>query len=342
MGFSANYRLKWVVITTIYLPRVRILDFVELGWNVVVVGDSKTDDYAWTKFENENENIHYLSLLDQEKLFPEISSQIGLKTYARKNIGYLYAAKNGAQEIFDTDDDTFIRDGAHEFFKDSLAYQCLTIKGTDYFNPYIYFSPNSGLWPRGYPLSQVAKDRYLPNPSMKIVPSLKEVKFDILQTLVNLEPDVDSIFRMTVGDEARDFSISRDVVVISKPTVSPANTQSTFWKSRNKFEYLYVPRWVSFRFSDILKMYVAQHFATLAYSGFWTEQIRNPHDYMDDFKSEIECFLNTHLVVEMLRHKEFASLVSVYEELGEMQICRPEEVQLAKLFAEQMGKIINE
>ena len=125
------------------------------------------------------------------------------------------------------------------------------ISTVDYFNPYGYFEPNSGLWPRGYPLRRVAQDRFGVNPDA-VFEKIKNLRFDVLQTLVNLEPDIDSIYRMTLGDHIQDYAISNRIVQIEKPSVAPANTQSTLWTNRIKFNFLYVPRWVTFRFSDIL------------------------------------------------------------------------------------------
>ena len=331
---------KWVVITSIYPPRSKILDFVRLGWYVVVVGDLKTDDVLWTEFASES--IHYLSLSEQGVLFPEFSEQLGTGTYSRKNIGYLYAAKNGANEIFDTDDDTYIRNGAAEFFSNLDDARYFRASSDDYFNPYNFFQPSSGLWPRGYPLQKIATDRFEGKTFLEHLETEKFMQFDILQTLVNLDPDVDSIYRMTVGDGTVDFPVTNEIVLIQKPMVAPANTQSTFWKNPRKFEFLYIPRSVSFRFSDILKMYIAQHFASLAYAGFWTEQIRNPHDYMIDFESEIQCFLHTEKIVDILKTKKFENLSEVYQVLVDMGICSAEEVALATKFTQLMRDILNE
>lgn len=328
------------MITSINPPRTKILDFVRLGWYVVVVGDLKTDDLLWAEFASES--IHYLSIADQGALFPEFSDQLGTGTYSRKNIGYLYAAKNGANEIFDTDDDTYIRNEAADFFLNLNGVQYFSVGSEDYFNPYSFFQPNSGLWPRGYPLRKVATDRFEWKTFPESIETKKFIEFDILQTLVNLEPDVDSIYRMTVGDGAVDFPVTNEIVMIKKPMVAPANTQSTFWKNRAKFELLYIPRSVSFRFSDILKMYVAQHFASLAYAGFWTEQIRNPHDYMIDFESEVQCFLHTEKIVEILKTNQFDDLAQVYQVLVDMGVCSADEVALVIKFTQLMRDILNE
>ena len=89
-------------------------------------------------------------------------------------------------------------------------------------------------------------------------------------------------------------------------------------------------------------MYVAQHFATIAYAGFWTEQVRNPHDYMVDFESEVDCFVNTEKVVKMLHGEQFESLTTIYSALVDLGVCTRDEIVLASMFSELMRSVINE
>ncbi|KAK6040090.1 hypothetical protein COOONC_22405, partial [Cooperia oncophora] len=69
------------------------------GWSLVVVGDIKTP-HNWSL-----EGVHYLSVHDQRSLGYSIEEDMPYKSYTRKNIGYLYAIENGAEWIYDTDDD---------------------------------------------------------------------------------------------------------------------------------------------------------------------------------------------------------------------------------------------
>lgn len=114
--------------------------------------------------------------------------------------------------------------------------------------------------------------------------------------------------------------------------VSPGNTQSTLWVNPEKFKYLYIPRWVTFRFCDILKMYIAQTRSNFSYAGFWSEQYRNPHDYMVDFESEVQCYLNTERLVAHLETSETLDLHQIYSELADIGICTKQEAEAAMLF----------
>jgi hypothetical protein len=327
-----NNRDTWMVITSIYTPRKTLIESLSLGWSVVVVGDEKSPHGEWSTIKLEN--FHYLDPEKQKKLFPEFSVLMGFGTYTRKNIGYLFAIQNGAKAIWDTDDDTLIRENAKSYFQNLEGCEFYEVNGGGYFNPYKFFTNQKSLWPRGYPLRKIANERVVTAEDLGIVRLNRAPKFDILQTLVNLEPDLDAIYRMTVGDEVLDFDCDSRIVILNGKTVSPGNTQSTLWVNPDKFKFLYVPRWVSFRFCDILKMYIAQRYSQLAYAGFWSEQDRNLHDYLVDFESEVECYLKTELVVEFLQGSEVSSLCDVYKGLYHEGLCREEEIQAAALFEE--------
>lgn len=94
---------KWIVVTTINPPQPAIDVISDLctkeGWRCVVVGDKKTP-IEWAA-----DGIDYLSIEKQAELFPNLSEALPYNHYCRKNIGYLFAANNGADIILETDDD---------------------------------------------------------------------------------------------------------------------------------------------------------------------------------------------------------------------------------------------
>ncbi|EPB66617.1 hypothetical protein ANCCEY_14291 [Ancylostoma ceylanicum] len=91
---------KWIVVTSINYPSKDVKRLASLkGWNLVVVADRKTPpDWHY-------DNVHFLSMDYQQKLHFRLSVVSPENSYTRKNIGYLYAIKNGAEWIYDTDDD---------------------------------------------------------------------------------------------------------------------------------------------------------------------------------------------------------------------------------------------
>ena len=330
--------VTWVVITSVYTPNIRLSEYLRLGWRVVVVSDKKTDEKNF--IDHLPFGVDFFSVDEQISLYPELSALIGFNTYARKNLGYLFAFENGATRICDTDDDTFLRvldHGPIEIIDHDNVFE---VSGSKYFNPYLQFAPNSELWPRGYPLKRVASDKLSSPVDQKFTPTTF-IHLDIIQTLVNLEPDLDSIYRMTISDEIQEFPISDKLIILKKGTWAPGNTQSTMWLNREKFSFLYLPSTVSFRFCDILKMYIAQKECSLGYMGFVTEQNRNPHDYLDDFKSEVDCFLKTDLLIDILESSENNKISEIYKEIAMAGICSAKEVEIADIFEESISTKLN-
>jgi hypothetical protein len=330
---------KWVVITSINGPQARYKDFIDRGWSLVIVGDLKSPN---KEFENwTNESQHFLSAQMQSEIYPELSAAIGFNTYARKNLGYLYAIAQGAQVIWETDDDTFIRQDLPdptELFQKSGNY---VVKGSSQvFNPYVHFAPDSGLWPRGLPLRNVSLGRFSNTESICVVEEEFDLgEVDVIQTLVNLEPDVDAIYRLVFGDNQLNFPYRNDLLLLESGVVAPGNTQSTFWLSNRSFPYMYVPRHVDFRFCDILKSYVGQSGLNMAYGGFVVDQLRNPHDYMDDFKSEVSCYLHSEKVIEIVTSPEIRSITKIYTELIDAHICMEGELKILSLFLTELKKM---
>jgi hypothetical protein len=97
---SANVSERWIVITTIAYPTNALIALAaENGWRVVIVADTKTPK-DWN-----HKNCDFLSIERQKELGYSISRLVPYKSYTRKMIGYLYAIQNGAEWIYDTDDD---------------------------------------------------------------------------------------------------------------------------------------------------------------------------------------------------------------------------------------------
>ncbi len=91
---------KVIVLTTINPPKGEIQKLSSYkGWRLVCVGDNITPK-DWKA-----DAVEYLSPELQSKLFPKFSEKFPWRMYARKNLGYLYAIKQGAGLIYETDDD---------------------------------------------------------------------------------------------------------------------------------------------------------------------------------------------------------------------------------------------
>ena len=280
---------KTIVITSIFEPTLAIKKFAEIkGSKLIVIGDIKTPS-DWNY-----KNVDYVSVNDQNNMNYTIIPLLPYNHYCRKMIGYLKAIENGAKFIVDTDDDNIPKDGwAFPNFEEEND----TITGiSGYINIYQLFTEQK-IWPRGLPLKMISKNFDLSSFITK-----KKLTVGIWQGLADEDPDVDAIYRLT-NDEACYF-FDREPVVLTAGVISPFNTQNTMIR-KELFCLLYLPTYVTFRFTDILRGLVAQpimwlHGYHLGFTQATVLQKRNPHDYMKDFLSEIPMYEHGESVIEIV------------------------------------------
>ena len=288
---------KCVIITTINATTEAIRKhMLNKEYHVIIVGDKKTPDCY------KNEKCTYLDIETQEKLFPELSKLIPYNHYGRKNFGYLFAIKQGYDIIYETDDDNIPFDN----FDDVLNFDNTieTIQDTDsaWINIFKYFTNNSWIWPRGYPLSLITKH---PNPVFTFEKSKKAVS--IINGLVENDPDVDSLFRLICNHDVAWEKNKK--IIISNKNMCVFNTQNTFWVDRNMFIGLLLPCSVTFRYCDILKgiianMLLRSNNKNMAYTSPNVTQIRNDHNLIDDFKSEYPMYIANEKILDILDEKK--------------------------------------
>lgn len=277
---------KFIVITSISHPTEAVRAFAKKeGWQLIVVGDKKTpQDWKY-------EQVIYLSPEDQEKLGFLITDFLPWNHYARKMVGYLYAIKNGADIIADSDDDNI----PLESWGDNLVFggEFQTVKNDDYVNMYKFFT-DKFVWPRGFPLDKILNEE-------KNTQFTATHNVGVWQYLADKDPDVDAIYRLTNNSEILFQGVDR--FVLEKGTICPFNSQNTFF-CKEMFPLLYLPAFVSFRFTDILRGLVAQPIMwsagyQLGFGPATVVQERNPHDFMKDFESEIPMIMNIKRVREV-------------------------------------------
>ena len=323
---------KYIVITTINPKSEGIIRFESLNeWKIIVVGDKKSPHIE------SSGNVTFLSVEDQKKLGYDIVEVCPYNHYTRKNIGYLYAIESGADVIYDTDDDNLPYDnwGFPEFSCSSNL-----VSNQKYINIYKYFSKEI-VWPRGFPLDEIH------NGKESQIKDIAPVDIGVWQGLADIDPDVDAIFRLTVNKEIR-FE-DRPPVSLEKGHYCPSNSQNTLW-NKKAFPYLYLPATTSFRFTDILRGYIAQRLLWeqdlhLGFTKATVYQERNVHDLMRDFKDEIECYLGIKPIVSLLDSLEFGpELISnvqhVYRALVERKIINAKELLVFDAWSEDYIRII--
>ena len=278
---------KYIVITTINQPSEAVREFSRRdGYRLIVAGDKKTPA-GW-----QCDNVDFFSVERQDASEYELRKTLPYNHYCRKMFAYLEAIRSGADVIVDSDDDNLPKaDWAFPEFEQ----ECNWIgENLGFINIYKLYS-RQRIWPRGLPLTRI--NNGVPQSAMV---AGKASRVGVWQGLADGDPDVDAIYRLTIN-EACHFE-SNDLHVLGRNTLSPFNTQNTAIR-KELFALLYLPASVSFRFTDILRGLVAQPIMWLygfflGFTGATVVQVRNVHDYLEDFESEIPMYLHSERAVE--------------------------------------------
>ena len=278
--------VKAIVVTTINPPTEGIKTLTGRGWDVYVVGDKYTPgdwDCDGTCFFP----IDGLTEFDLEEHLPT-------SHYSRKNIGYLAAMHDGAEAIYETDDDHLLYDYALDELSESLSARTPFEAG--WLNVYDEFT-DGFMWPRGFPLQEVN----IPSPYVST--TTWSVNCPIQQFLVDGDPDVDAVYRMTRAG-ASTWNPGSSPLALGYGTFSPFNSQNTLWYP-SAYPYMYLPSYVSFRVTDIWRSFIAHRCIAedgdyVAFRSPNARQDRNPHDLLKDFEDEIPGYLLNAKIVDKL------------------------------------------
>jgi hypothetical protein len=327
---------KSIIITSIFAPTKAIEKFSQLSdYQLIVAGDKKSPS-TW-----EAPNTTYLSIATQEQLGFQMSTQLPYNHYGRKMMGYLYAIQKGADIIIDTDDDNIPYENWE--FPAMDGQYLVSPENAGFVNIYKNFTQQH-IWPRGFPLDLITSDKHvLDEETLK----LKSVQIGIWQGLADGDPDVDAIYRLTNNTEC--YFNEHAPVVLEQGTLCPFNSQNTAIR-RELFPLLYMPAYVTFRFTDILRGLVAQpimwaHGYRLGFTKATVVQERNPHDYMRDFESEIPCYLHPNEVIKIVteainpNNSVATNLLKAYEALLEVDIVTAPEISLLKLWLQDLDNL---
>jgi len=287
---------KWLVVTTISAATDDIKKLAEVkGWQLLVVGDKKTPA-GWHA-----DNTIYLDIEKQKSLGYNLVELMPYGNYARKSIGHLYAIQHGAKYIYETDDDNHPSDGKlhfHEKFKESYY---VFNSNRSVVNAYEFLG-QSTIWPRGYPLDMIAEP-----PEYKVM-KCDKAKPLVQQGVVDGDPDIDAIYRLTRKDKGVrldvKFDREQDVVLLPKGSLCPYNAQNTLYVY-DAFWSLLLPATVNMRITDIWRSYVMQrllweiggHLSFFPPSAY---QYRSAHNYLKDFKDEKLLYYDSGRMVDFL------------------------------------------
>lgn len=283
---------KTVVLTSINPPTPAVRQFAALAdWDVLVVGDLKTPA-DW-----DCPGVRFISAARQKTLDFRIVRKLPWNHYARKMIGYLLAAREGAPLLAESDDDNLPDDNwAFPAFEGDYD---LLPAGPAAVNVYSLFTPQP-IWPRGFPLTRITAPESVIDPAAL---TLKGVRIGIWQALADDDPDVDAIYRLTANTPCR-FARRRPVA-LPPGTFSPFNSQNTAFR-REVLPLMYLPAHVNFRVTDILRGYVAQPILwaagyRLGFLGPTVRQERNAHDLLADFASELPLYTQAERIMGLVQ-----------------------------------------
>jgi hypothetical protein len=266
--------------------------------------------------------------------------------------GYLYALQSKYKVIYETDDDNIFYDCSK---LDNYLQTCSqhfqrydtddTVKQHMFQNVYLPFSqPNKTLWPRGFPH---CNSQAIHNCQIKYVEDVKGHKtcdlsnVAVVQGLVNGDPDVDALLRLHKPEwfpyKFSNHFPTNAIYLTKYKGYCPFNSQNTFWIDRKLFVNMYLPITVQFRYTDILRSYVALHqFWKAEKSVLFTSpnafQTRNVHNLVEDLKDELFMYTTVEKVVELLNKEENrkSDLLSLYMSLKHANIVEEREIVVLK------------
>ncbi len=322
-----------VVITTIQYPTPGVIAISELlgaTYNIVIIGDKKSPpDYS-------AKNVCFYNINEQKNTGFHLETALPFNHYARKNIGYLIAIRNGAELILETDDDNI----PYQTFGKDLNYdvdgELITAKG--WFNVYKEFT-SENIWPRGLPLERINQEVTTDRESCT-------KRAHIQQFLADKHPDVDAVYRLSQPYREIQFS-QRKPVILNQGTLCPFNSQNTV-TFEEAFPLLYLPSYVSFRMTDIWRSFISQ--AIIWSKGWFVSfhsstvfQERNVHDLLNDFELEIPGYLKNQYIVDILSSIHFSGsvgnrLYQAYDRLRKENIVQKEELKLVESWLKDLEK----
>lgn len=320
---------KHIIITTINpFNNTSINEYLNHDYNIIVVGDLKTPHETYL-----NKNVTYIKTEIETNKFNKINNLLPYNHYCRKNLGYLYAINNNTDIIFDTDDDNYPLNNFNSW--NEIINNSKTIINPKMPNIMNLFT-NKDIWARGFPIELIQKKE-----EIKLIKSSNDEinKIGIIQSIAKGDPDVDAIYRLTNKNYNSDIIFDENKSFICKKNIfTQGNTQATLWIDKKIFHLLYIPCTVSFRFCDILKMYIAQkcmweYDKLFCYISPIVKQDRNEHNFMQDFISEYTMYTSIFNIINNIFNKiklkgNKEDLIIIYTELYKNGIVKELELEI--------------
>jgi len=242
--------------------------------HLLVVCDEKTPDME------ERDRSTIITLDRQKKEFPRLHAATPLNHYARKNLGYAWAIKQGASEIFETDDDNA---PCPDFFAD-VGSPIGVFPNHEPINVFKLFYPNPPIYPRGW-------CRWLDTrgQTYSFDPMYGE-DWHVMNYACYGDPDVDALTRIADQYYAPPYERTRPcfTITLHEEQWCPFNSQHTRWR-KEAFEYMLLPDDCTMRETDIVRgwrLLERNEFRIGFTNRRFVWQNRNEHNLLADLDSE--------------------------------------------------------
>lgn len=330
-----------LVITSISAPNKILKEFAKgclaHNWDYILIGDNATPA------DFEIRNCNFFGLAAQQKMPFKLAKTLPVSHYARKNLGYLQAIRNGSQVIVESDDDNL---PLKAFWLERIQkMNCVSVEKTGWTNVYSYFTKKH-IWPRGFPLEELLVTSEPVKPTKTLLKNCP-----IQQGLANGDPDVDAIYRLIINSNIT-FQPGLKHIALGKQAWCPFNSQNTTW-FKDAFPLLYLPSSCNFRMTDIWRGFVAQR---ICWENDWwidfhhptVTQERNYHNLLKDFQGEIEGYLNNNAICQKLQQLKLKGgkqnieddMISCYKQFIDMNLIPKTELKLLKVWFKDLGSVL--
>ena len=287
---------KFIVTTTINHPTEATKKFCEMdGWQLIVVGDTKTPHEEYEKL-----NCIYLHPDYQEEKYKDLSDDIGWKCIQRRNLGLVEAYNRGADIIATVDDDNIPYDN---WGKDVYVGQEIEVDlyepSLDVFDP-LSITEENEVWHRGYPIEYVPERfgvEYMGKTKRKVL---------VQADLWDGDPDIDALARLSVKPVVKYSDITQPYC---SNAIAPFNSQNTFLAREVIPYYSVLPH--CGRMDDIWGSYILQHYFpnSVIYNKATVYQDRNEQDLVTNLENEIIGYRNTlNLIHDLENWQEYLPL----------------------------------
>ena len=331
-AFHERNCTRWAVVTTIFEPSEAVLQVASSlsGWCMVVVGDTITpDNYSSAAGWTGRDDVVYLSIQQQIELmrhpFVDLTPE---RSFARKNLGFLFAVLHGANVIYDFDDDNVLkRTGTNMSFlesfsrgdtNDEVAFTRVVKLSNKYretaFNPFPLMrakvANGANTWPRGFPIESMQNKLASGVEDAELAGEMTPLaSIGVIQSVCDGDPDVDAIYRLTHQLPVYfESGPGATPLLIPMQSYSPYNAQATIHRHK-AFWGLYLPMTMTGRVSDIWRSYITQRIMKdiglfLVYSPPLVTHHRNQHNYLADMEAETHLYLRTTKLLHFLSNWE--------------------------------------